>query len=111
MVYGANSHIKDGISMSERLGMYMGFEFYESNMLDTDSGSVDIDGTTSVTAPVYNVFCGAGETFIGAMRQNIELEAWRINERLSDAYVTTIRYGLDLFRPESLFVLGSASAI
>lgn len=110
-VYGANSHIKDGISMSEYLGMFGGFQCYESNMLDTDSGSTDVDGTTSVTAPVYNMFCGAGETFIGAMRNNLELNSWRIDERLSDAFHVNVRYGLDLFRPESLFVLGTPSSI
>lgn len=110
-VYGANSHIKDGLSMSEFLGTFSGFQCYESNMLDTGTGSVDIDGTTSVTAPVYNVFCGAGETFIGAMRNNLELNAWRIDERLSDAFHVNVRYGLDLYRPESLFVLGTKGTI
>lgn len=110
-VYGANSHIKEGISMSDSLGKFMGFDCYESNMLDTDSGSTDIDGTTSVTDPVYNMFCGAGETFVGAMRSNFDFESWRIPERKSDAYSVTTRYGLKLYRPEALFVLGTKSTV
>ena len=110
-VYGANSHIKEGISMSDSLGKFMGFDCYETNMLDTDSGSTDIDGTTSVADPVYNMFCGAGETFVGAMREDFNYETWKVSERKQDAFSVTTRYGLKLYRPEALFVLGTKSTI
>lgn len=110
-VYGANSHIKDGMSLTHYLGRFGGFECYESNMLDTDSGSTSIDGTTSITSPTYNVFCAAGETFVGAMRREIKFETWRESLQESDLYSASVRYGLKLYRPESLVVLGVPSTI
>lgn len=109
-VYGNNARLKEGTEGQSFLGRYLGFDFYESNFLDTDSGLTNIDGTVSVTDPVYNVFAGT-ETFIGAMRLQPELESWRVPEKKGDAYDGTMRYGIDLYRPESLVVLGTKSTI
>lgn len=110
-VFGANSVIKDGMSMSHYLGRYGGFECYETNMLDTDSGSTSIDGTTSIIDPTYNMFCAAGETFVGAMRREMKFETWREHLQESDLFSASVRYGLKLYRPEALVVCGVPSTI
>ena len=106
-VYGGNSHIKDGLSGTSALGTYLGFSFYESNMLQTATGVTAIDGVDTITAPVYNMFCGE-DTFIGAMRHEPDIEAWRVHEKKMDAWHATVRYGLDLFRPETLVSIATA---
>lgn len=109
-VYGTNSAIKDGLSGTSYLGKYMGFDFYESNMLQTYASGTDVAGSASSNAGAYNMFIGE-DAFIGAMRCMPEIEAFRVPERKADAYHATIRYGLDLYRPESLIVIGAASEV
>lgn len=110
-VYGSNAFLRDGMSMNQYVGRFGGFECYETNLLDTDSGSTSIDGTTSITNPTYNILCAAGETFVGAMRREIKFETWREGLQESDILSASIRYGLKLYRPESLVVIGVPSTI
>lgn len=100
-VYGSNSRLKEGTQGQSWLGRYLGFDFYESNFLDVGT-AIEF----GITNPIYNVFMGY-ETFIGAMRLQPELEYWRIPERKADAYDGTMRYGIDLYRPESLVVIAT----
>lgn len=109
-IYGSNSNLKDMMSPTSALGTYLGFNFYEDNVLDTSSGSTDIDGTVSVTDPVYNIFCGY-EAFIGAMRVNPQIEMSRDHVTVSDRYSVRIRYGIDLYRPEALGVIATKSTL
>lgn len=108
-VYGSNAHLKDGLSGNSFIGRYLGFDFYESNMLDTYAATTDVAGAAATNAGAYNMFLGE-EAFIGAMRCMPDIESFRVPERKADAYHATIRYGLDLFRPESLIVIGANSA-
>lgn len=96
-VYGANSHIKDGFGSTKLIGTFAGFEFYQSNMLDEATA---LDHATGGSL-IANMFCGE-DAFVGAMRQAPEVEYSRDWERLRDVYNITSRWGLDLFRPESL---------
>ena len=110
MVYGSNSSLKEMMSPTSALGMYLGFNFFEDNVLDTASGSTDIDGTVSITDPVYNLFCGY-DALIGAMRVEPEIEFSRDHVTASDRYSVRIRYGLDLFRPEAFGVIATKSTL
>lgn len=96
-----------------------GFDVYVSNYLSTISGTeaINADARGSVTSPsgaVQNVFMsiGADETpFKGAWRQMINVEFERNKDLRRDEYVMNGRYGLKLYRPESLVVVLSGSTI
>lgn len=105
-VYGANANIKEGLSGTIYLGRYMGFDFFESNLLDTYAAATNIDGSSSTKAGAYNLFLGQ-DAFVGAMRAMPEIENWRVHEKKGDAYHATVRYGIDLYRPEALVVIGA----
>lgn len=102
-VYGANSALKEGFGTTQSLGTYLGFDFYESNMLD-EATALDHDTGGSLKA---NLFVGE-EAFIGAMRLNPEIEKSRDWERKRDVYHATSRYGLGLYRAESLVTVLTA---
>ncbi len=102
-VYGPNTSIKEGFGGTKYIGKYLGFDFYESNMLD-EATALDHDAGGSLIA---NLFCGP-ECFIGAVREMPEIEYIRQGEYKRDLYHATMRYGLGLYRPESLVTLLTA---
>ena len=95
--YGANSNIKDGFGTTKYIGMYMGFEFYESNMLD-EATALDHAAGGSLKA---NLFLGA-EAFKGAIRTLPQIEFFRNVSKKRDEYSAVMRYGLGLYRDEAL---------
>lgn len=95
-VYGPNSVIKEGFGGTKYIGKYMGFDFYESNMLDTAT-NLAMNATTHTA----NLFCGP-ETFIGAIREMPDIETSRDWSKKRDVYHATMRYGMGLYRPEAL---------
>lgn len=96
-----------------------GFDVYVSNYLATISGTeaINADSRGSVTSPsgaVQNVFMsfGGDETpFKGAWRQMPNVEMERNKDLRRDEYVMNARYGLKLYRPESLVVCLSKTTI
>ncbi len=96
-VYGANSALKDGFGTTQAIGRYLGYDFYESNMLDEATA---LDYNTG-GALIANLFVGE-EAFVGAMRLSPEMERSRDWERKRDVIHATSRYGLGLFRAEAL---------
>ena len=84
-----------------------GFDVYTSHFLPS-SISETISGTNggTVTAGVANYFFSAagGETspFIGAVRQEPNVESERNKDLQRDEYVVTTRYGFGFYRPENL---------
>lgn len=96
-VYGPNSNLKEGFGSTKYIGMYLGFDFYESNMLD-EATALDHDAGGSL---IGNMFFGE-EALIGAMRLSPDIEESRDWEKKRDVYHVTSRYGLGLYRPESL---------
>jgi len=100
-IYGPNNHLQENISGSAQLGRFAGFDVVESNYLD-EGLSETIDGT-AVTNGVANMFLGE-EAIIGAMRTMPELEDYREPNKKRHVYTGSVRYGLKLFRPESLVV-------
>jgi hypothetical protein len=91
-----------------------GFDVYVSNYLATPTGAT-VDGTVAMPAtPVANLFCsiGADETpFKGAWRQALRVETERNKDLRRDEYVMNGRYGLKLYRAETLVVGVSKSTI
>jgi hypothetical protein len=102
-VYGANSNIREGFGTTEFLGRAYGFDFFESNLLD-EATALDHDAGGSLKG---NFFLGE-EALIGAMRALPEIEASRNWEKKRDIFHATSRYGLGLFRAESLVVVLTA---
>lgn len=96
-VYGANSALKTGFGGTKFIGTYLGFDFYESNMLDTATALAH--GTPG--SLIANMFCGP-ECFVGAVREMPEIESSRDWSKKRDVHHATMRFGLDLYRPESL---------
>lgn len=108
-VYGSNAHIKDGMNGTMYVGRFAGFDLYESLFLDnaltdTITATVPNDGALTATSGYANMFVGE-ESFIGAMRALPDLRTWEDNNTRSTVYHTTMRYGIKLFRPESLVVV------
>lgn len=102
-VYGANSAIKTGFGTTNYLGMYMGFEVYESNMLDEATA---LDHATGGSL-IANLFVG-DEAFVGAIRQMPSIEHFRNVSKKRDEYSCTMRYGLGLYRAPALVTVLTA---
>lgn len=96
-----------------------GFDVYVSNYLATISGTeaITADARGAVTSPsgaVQNIFMSLGgdETpFKGAWRQMPRVEFERNKDLRRDEFVMNARYGLKLYRPESLVVCLSKNTI
>lgn len=84
-----------------------GFDVYTSHNLKVNTTSEAIDGVTAA-AGVNNLFFSAASgvlPFVGSVRQAPEVESKYNQDRQRWEYVTTCRYGFDLFRPENLVVV------
>jgi hypothetical protein len=88
-----------------------GFDVYVSNYLSTtasDENSGLGGASVASTGFVQNIFCSLGgmdETpFVGAWRQEPRVEYDRNKDLRRDEYVMNARFGLKLYRPESMVV-------
>lgn len=84
-----------------------GWDVYVSQFIKTNTASEAIDGVTAA-AGVNNVFFTAApeaRPFIGSIRQSPKVESEFNKDLQRDEYVTTCRYGMKLFRPESVVVV------
>ena len=108
-VYGSNAHIREGMNGTTYVGRFAGFELFESLFLDnaiaeTITATAPNAGALSVTNGYANMFV-AEEAFIGAMRAMPDMKAWYDHNTRSDVYHVTMRYGIKVYRPESLGVV------
>lgn len=103
-VYGSNSFIKEGFSNNQIVGMFFGFILMQSNMLPTQVEET-IDSVAAADG-VVNQFFGP-EAIYGAFRQQIEVESFRKPERKQDVYHASTRYGLRVYRDESIIAVVS----
>lgn len=108
-VYGGNAHIKEGMNGTTFVGRFAGFDLFESLFLDnaiaeTIVATAPNSGSVAASAAYANMFC-AEEAFIGAMRAMPDMKAWYDHNTRSDVYHVTTRYGMKLYRPESLIVI------
>ena len=102
-VYGPNTNLKEGFGGTKFIGTYLGFDFYESNMLDEATAlQWSVGGALKA-----NIFMGM-ETFKGAVRQMPSIEYFRNVSKKRDEYSATMRFGLGLYRAESLVTVLTA---
>jgi hypothetical protein len=118
-VYGQNVLLKEGGLMGKMItaaqetrsnvGMISGFNTFNHTVLDNSlsetitatSGTPYVTGT--VSSARANMFLGR-DAFVGAMRTKPSVHQFRDDTILSDILHATFRYGIDLYRPESLVV-------
>jgi hypothetical protein len=84
-----------------------GFDVYTSQNLKVNAASEAIDGVTAA-AGVNNLFFSATPDvlpFVGSIRQPPKVDSEYNKDLQRDEYVTTMRYGMKLFRPENLVVV------
>ena len=92
-----------------------GFDVYVSNYLYAGTATETINSVVSPAAHVENIFLSMGgqdETpFKGAWRQMLNVEYERNKDLRRDEYVMNGRFGLKLYRPESLVTILSKNSI
>jgi hypothetical protein len=108
--------VSDGIASGMKFvkNIY-GFDVYTSNYLKdiNDSALPNAADTTvdfSTVNGKANLFFSADSSvtpFIGAWRQQPKVEFERQGTRQRDAYFTTARYGVKMYRPENMVVVPS----
>jgi hypothetical protein len=84
-----------------------GFDVYTSQNLKVNASSEAISGVTAA-AGVNNLFFSATPEvlpFVGSIRQPPKVDSEYNKDLQRDEYVTTMRYGMKLFRPENLVVV------
>lgn len=94
-----------GTGMQFRVNIY-GFDVYVSQNLHQDINET-IGGQT-VNNGVANLFFSASagaQPFVGAIRQSPVVDSEYNKDLQRDEYVTTARYGIDLFRPENFVAI------
>ena len=104
--------VNDITGMSFIRNIY-GFDVYVSNYLPTQ-GAETISGTASPSASVVNLFFGMGgdiTPFVGAWRQMPNVEFERNKDLRRDEYVMNARFGLKLYRPESVVGILSKNTV
>lgn len=81
-----------------------GFDVYVSNYLSR----LKATGTVGTAGDVQNIFFSNASPdinpFLGAVRQAPEVDSGFNKDKQREEYVTTSRYGLDLYRPENFVV-------
>ena len=112
--------VSDGIATGMKFvkNIY-GFDVYTSNYLKdvTDSALPNAADTTVDFSSVNgkaNLFFSADSSvtpFIGAWRQQPKVEFERQGTRQRDAYFTTARYGVKMYRPENMVVVPSKTNV
>lgn len=100
--------VSDGIATGMKFvkNVY-GFDVFVSNYVD-DIASETIDSRVATNGKANMFFSAtAGDTlpFVGAWRQMPKVDSKFNQDFQREEYVTTARYGLDLYRPENLVVV------
>jgi hypothetical protein len=98
-----------------------GWDIYVSDYLDTvataESSLTDYQGNTtaSVVGDKFNLFmCLADEDakpFIGAWRRSPMIRSWRDEDVETEYHQLSSRFGLNLYRPESLITMVSSTTL
>ena len=104
--------VNDITGMSFVKNIY-GFDVYVSNYLPTQ-GAETINAIASPAATVVNLFMGVGgdiTPFVGAWRQEPRVEYERNKDLRRDEYVMNARFGLKLYRPESVVGILSKNTV
>jgi hypothetical protein len=88
-----------------------GWDVYVSQFLKANTASETIDGVVATTGVNNLFFTAAPEArpFIGSVRQPPKTESDYNKDMQREEYVTTCRYGMKLFRPESIVCVVTAT--
>lgn len=100
-----------GTGMKFKMNIY-GFDVYVSQNLAA-IGAETINGVT-VANGVGNIFFSAAPEampIVGAVRQPPKVDSDYNKDLQREEYVTTVRYGLDLYRPENFVTVLTDSAV
>lgn len=90
-----------GTGMQFRANIY-GFDVYVSqNLKNTISETIDDESVTSGVANLFFSAAPGASPFVGAVRQPPQVDSEYNKDLQREEYVTTARYGIDLFRPEN----------
>lgn len=84
-----------------------GFDIYVSQNVEEHTANEVINSVTA-TSGVSNIFFSAARDvtpFIGVMRQAPKVDSEYNKDLQREEFVTTMRYGVKLYRPENLFTL------
>lgn len=99
--------VKDGLTTGMKfITNVFGFDVYISHFLKT--GISETVSGTAVTNGVANIFMSADPSvtpYVGAIRQPVKVDSEYNKDMQRDEYVTTMRYGMKLFRPENQVIL------
>ena len=99
--------VKEGMSTGMRYSMNIfGFDVYVSDFLK--SSIAETINSVSVTTGVANVFFSAASDvvpFVGNVRQSPKVDSEYNKDLQREEYVTTARWGFDLYRPENLVTI------
>lgn len=98
-----------------------GWDVYVSDYLDTatavEGALTTYDGTNvaTVVGDKFNLFFTVGEDdakpFIGAWRRSPMIKSWRDEDIETEYHQLSARFGLNLYRPESLFTVVSSTTL
>ena len=104
--------IADGLTAGMKFSKNVyGIDLYVSNYLPAagaaQSGAETINSVAIASAGVCNIFMSTAveSPFMGAWRQQPEVESWYNGGYQREEYVLTARYGLKVYRPENLVVV------
>ena len=103
------------------LNTIAGFDVYVSDYLDTATAAEaavdEYDGTATGIAvgEKFNMFFTVADEdakpFIGAWRRSPSIKSWRDEDIETEYHQLSARFGLNLYRPESLVVISSGTVL
>lgn len=94
-----------GTGMQFKFNLY-GFDVYVSqNLKEIAAETIDSRAVTNAAANLFFSAAAEASPLVGAVRQPPKVDSEYNKDLQRDEYVTTCRYGLDLYRPENFVVV------
>lgn len=105
--------VRDGMTSGMRFSMNVyGWDVYVSNYLDTiESETLETVDCAGFKANMFFSADGDENPFKGAWARMPRFKSWRDEDREETKYATSCRYGLELYRPESLVVIPTSTNV
>lgn len=100
-----------GTGMQFKMNLY-GFDVYVSqNLKPVATETIDSRGVTNAVANIFFSAAPEAQPIVGAIRQSPKVDSEYNKDLQREEYVTTCRYGLDLYRPENFVTVLSDTTI
>lgn len=105
--------VRDGMTSGMRFSMNVyGWDVYVSNYLDEiESETLETVDVSGFKANMFFSADGDENPFKGAWARMPRFKSWRDEDREETKYATSSRYGLALYRPESLVVIPTSTNV